>query len=73
MTTEINRQLRKSGYRVTPQRQLILDAVCQLGDHVTPEAVYLGVHGFGRDVVTELTDGVQDELALGSYPVAWFA
>ena len=44
-TTEINRQLRKSGYRVTPQRQLILDAVCQLGDHVTPEAVYAQVHG----------------------------
>ena len=39
-TTEINRQLRKSGYRVTPQRQLILDAVCELGRHVSPEAVY---------------------------------
>ena len=43
-TTEISRQLRKSGYRVTPQRQLILDAVCHLGDHVTPEAVYDHVH-----------------------------
>ena len=44
MTTENNRQLRRSGYRVTPQRQLILDAVCQLGDHVAPEAVYFQVH-----------------------------
>ncbi len=43
-TTEISLQLRKSGYRVTPQRQLILDAVCRLGDHVTPEAVYDHVH-----------------------------
>ena len=25
---------------MTPQRQLILDAVCELGKHVTPEAVY---------------------------------
>lgn len=33
-------KLREAGYRVTPQRQLILDAVCQLGGHVTPEAVY---------------------------------
>jgi len=36
-------------------------------------AVYLGVHSFGRDVVTELTDGIQDELALGCYPIAGFA
>ena len=36
-------------------------------------AVYMVVHGFGRDMVTELTDGVQDELALGCYPVAGFA
>ena len=43
-TTEINRQLRKSGYRVTPQRQLILEAVCQLAEHVTPETVYDHVH-----------------------------
>jgi Fur family ferric uptake transcriptional regulator len=43
-TTEVNRQLRKSGYRVTHQRQLILDAVCDLGEHVSPEAVYEHVH-----------------------------
>lgn len=36
-------QLRESGYRVTPQRQLILDAVCALGGHVTPEEVYAHV------------------------------
>jgi len=28
---------------VTPQRQLILDAVCALGGHVTPEEVYTHV------------------------------
>jgi Fur family ferric uptake transcriptional regulator len=33
-------QLRQAGYRVPPQRQMILDAVCALGEHVTPEAVY---------------------------------
>ena len=36
-------------------------------------AMYVVVHGFGRDMVTELTDGVEDELALGGYPVAGFA
>ena len=30
-TAEINRQLRKAGFRVTPQRQLILDAVLPTG------------------------------------------
>ncbi len=43
-TAEISRHLRNSGFRVTPQRQLILDAVCKLGEHVTPEAVYDHVH-----------------------------
>lgn len=36
---EIAAQLRRQGYRVTPQRQLILDAVCRLGGHVTAEEV----------------------------------
>ncbi len=35
----ISQQLRQAGYRVTPQRRFILDAVCALGEHVTPEAV----------------------------------
>jgi Fur family transcriptional regulator, ferric uptake regulator len=33
-------QLHKGGYRFTPQRQLILDAVCRLGGHVTPDTIY---------------------------------
>ncbi|NOX61798.1 MAG: transcriptional repressor [Chloroflexi bacterium] len=32
-------QLRRNGFRMTPQRQLILDAICELGGHVTPEEV----------------------------------
>jgi len=32
--------LRKRGYRVTPQRLLILDAVCEGGGHTTAEEVY---------------------------------
>ena len=39
-TAVINQQLREAGFRVTPQRQLILDAVCELDKHVTPEEVY---------------------------------
>ncbi len=38
--TVIASRLRQAGYRVTPQRQLILDAICELGGHVTPEEVY---------------------------------
>lgn len=36
----IAQQLRQAGYRLTPQRQFILDAVCQLNGHVTPDTVY---------------------------------
>lgn len=37
-------QLHIQGYRLTPQRQAILDAVRRAGDHVTPEQVYETVH-----------------------------
>ncbi|MFN8498101.1 MAG: Fur family transcriptional regulator [Anaerolineae bacterium] len=33
-------EMRKRGYRVTPQRQLILDAICEAGGHTTPEEIY---------------------------------
>lgn len=36
--------LHAQGYRLTPQRHLILEAVRQAGDHMTPEAVYQLVH-----------------------------
>jgi Fur family transcriptional regulator, ferric uptake regulator len=32
--------IRQQGYRLTPQRQLILDAIRQAGGHCTPEEVY---------------------------------
>ena len=37
-------QLHLRGYRLTPQRHLILAAVQQAGDHVTPDQVYETVH-----------------------------
>ncbi len=43
-------RLRRDGYRVTPQRRLILDAVCRLGGHVTAEAITAAV----REVVPAL-------------------
>lgn len=46
-------RLRRDGYRVTPQRQLILDAVCRLGGHVTAEAIYDAV----SDIVPALNQG----------------
>jgi Fur family ferric uptake transcriptional regulator len=32
--------LHRGGYRVTPQRLMILDAVCEGGGHTTAEAIY---------------------------------
>ena len=37
-------QLHSQGYRLTPQRQLILDAVRRANDHVTPEQMYATIH-----------------------------
>jgi Fur family ferric uptake transcriptional regulator len=36
--------LHSQGYRLTPQRHLILEAVRQAEEHVTPEQVYATVH-----------------------------
>lgn len=42
-------QLRASGYRLTPQRQLVLEAVSTLG-HATPDEILTAVHGTARGV-----------------------
>jgi len=36
--------MRRHGFRVTPQRQLILDAICEGEGHSTPEQIYERVH-----------------------------
>ncbi len=41
--------LRAGGYRVTPQRQLVLEAVTKL-DHATPEEIFAEVHQTARGV-----------------------
>lgn len=33
-------RIREEGYRFTPQRQLILDALCDMGGHATVEEIY---------------------------------
>jgi Fur family ferric uptake transcriptional regulator len=43
-TTDFAAQLHALGYRLTPQRQLILAAVRRADDHVTPDEVYERVH-----------------------------
>ena len=40
---ELGKSLRERGYRLTPQRQLVLEAVTELG-HATPEDVHAWVH-----------------------------
>jgi Fur family transcriptional regulator, ferric uptake regulator len=40
---ELAQSLRERGYRLTPQRQLVLQAVTELG-HATPEDVHAWVH-----------------------------
>jgi Fur family transcriptional regulator, ferric uptake regulator len=37
-------RLHSQGYRLTPQRQLILETVRRANDHVTPDQVYMAVH-----------------------------
>ena len=37
-------QLRERGYRVTPQREIILDALCEMGGHATIAEIYTQVH-----------------------------
>ena len=32
--------LRREGYRMTMQRQVVLDAVCEAGGHATPDQIY---------------------------------
>lgn len=43
--------LRASGYRVTPQRQLVLEAVTKL-EHATPEEIFADIHQTARGVNT---------------------
>lgn len=38
------------GFRLTPQRQMILDAVRELGGHCTPDAVYAQVQRYSTAV-----------------------
>lgn len=38
-TRDYASRIRRSGFRLTPQRQLILDAVCEGGGHTTIEAI----------------------------------
>ncbi len=33
-------EMRRRGFRVTPQRQIILDAICEAGGHTTADEIY---------------------------------
>ena len=43
-TADFAAQLHSHGFRLTLQRQLILDAVRRADDHLTPDEVYAAVH-----------------------------
>ena len=43
-TSDYLTMLRDRGFRVTPQRQMILDAICESGSHTTPEEIYERIH-----------------------------
>ncbi|CAG0928975.1 Ferric uptake regulation protein [Thermoflexales bacterium] len=42
--TDFATRLHSQGFRLTPQRQLIMDAVRHAARHVTPDEVYAAVH-----------------------------
>lgn len=44
-TLDLARTLHQSGHRLTPQRQIILDTLCETGGHVTVAELYERVHG----------------------------
>ncbi len=44
-TLDLAAALHNRGARLTPQRQIILDALCALGGHVTVAELYERVHG----------------------------
>src|SRR5262245_54138023 len=49
MSQDWDDALRASGYRVTPQRQLVLEAVSRL-EHATPEEIFADVRQTARGV-----------------------
>ena len=49
MTQAWDDTLRASGYRVTPQRQLVLEAVTKL-EHATPEEIFASIRQTARGV-----------------------
>ena len=44
VSRDFARHVRQRGYRFTPQRQLILEAIRESGGHTTPEEIYRAVH-----------------------------
>ncbi len=44
-STDLPTLLRARGHRLTPQRQIILDTLCEMGGHVTVAELYERVHG----------------------------
>jgi len=42
--------LRELGYRITPQRELIIEALAHSGQHVTAEEIYTQVHERNRAI-----------------------
>jgi Fur family ferric uptake transcriptional regulator len=49
-TIDLTALLHRRGYRATSQRKLVLDAVCEVGGHATPEEVYQRVQGMRAPV-----------------------
>lgn len=44
-TYDLAATLHRSGHKLTPQRQIILDTLCEMGGHVTVAELYERVHG----------------------------
>src|SRR5512134_1697081 len=44
LSVDFAARLHSQGYRLTSQRQLILEAIRRADDHVTPEQVYATIH-----------------------------
>ena len=65
--TNITTELRRHGYKLTPQRRVIIRAIASTRDHLTPAAIYEKVHQDHQNiglVTVYRTIGILAELGL---------
>jgi Fe2+ or Zn2+ uptake regulation protein len=50
LNSKVARRIKQFGFRMTPQRELILDAIAQQGEHATFDEIYAKVHAANPNI-----------------------